>query len=123
MKRATLLIGIERDGDGVQLPDQVRSNGLAEVRTLAAREFGGYTLSNAAGGWINPQGVLVEEGAIRLDIYTDKPHADLFAFAREAGALFQQQSVVLDFEGEGELVEMDGSVVRFNAQTPEEVAA
>lgn len=116
MKRAVVTIGIERGRDGVPLPDRMRANALAEVRTLAAKTFGGYTLTNAAGGWFNPQGVLVEEGAIQLTLYTELGRASLIAFAREAARMFYQHSVVLEWERGVEFVESDDELVEAPSQ-------
>ena len=119
MKRATLFIGIERDHDNAPLDPAMRANALALLRSLAAKEFGGYTLTNAEGGWFNPDGVLVIEGAVRLDLYVEDMPWRLRDFAREAARLFHQHSVLLDFDGDAEFVEADGALVRVNAEVPD----
>ena len=112
MVRASIIVGIERDGQGVQLPVDVRANALKAVRDMAARRYGGYTLSNAAGGWVNSDGLLIEEGALRIDLFTDEPFARVRAFTRDVGALFNQAAVILDYHGSIDFVEMDGGAVR-----------
>jgi hypothetical protein len=99
MKRITFFIGIEKDGRGRQIPGHERANALLWLRKQAATMFGGYTLQNVEGGWINPSGALVEEGAIRLDIYSDSPRWKASVFARQAGARLRQDSVLLDYDG------------------------
>lgn len=106
MRHVLLFVGIERDGDGKQIDPAVRSNALKELRESAAREFGGYTLSNAAGGWMNPEGKLIEEGTIRLDLYTTRHNEDVQDWARRVGAAFGQHSVLLDDAGNVYMLEV-----------------
>lgn len=105
MKRITLFIGIEKDGKGRQIPSHERANALKFLRTRAAFDFGGYTLANVEGGWVNAQGRLVEEGAIRLDVYSDTPIWVAYAFARAAGTRLRQDSVLLDYDGNPQFVD------------------
>ncbi len=81
------------------LDAEVRAAALKRLRERAANVFGGYTLSNAAGGWRDDNGQLIEEGAIRLDIYTEEPYVRAKEFATEAKSLFNQTSVLLDYAG------------------------
>lgn len=96
--RFICMVGIERDGAGKQLDARVRAEGMGALRRLAAERFGGYTMGTMAGGWINDAGALVEEGAVRFEIYTDKDRAYCAAFARDAGRLLNQAQVVFEFE-------------------------
>jgi hypothetical protein len=105
MRHVALYVGIEKDGAGKQIDPEVRANALQAVRQSAAQEFGGYTISNAAGGWLNPEGKLIEEGSIRLDLYTTKGEVQVSRWAAQVGAMFGQQSVLLDDAGNVEFVE------------------
>lgn len=97
MNRFICMIGIERDGHGARLKPELRAAAMLELRRLAARTFGGYTLTTAAGGWINGAGNLIEESAVRLEIFTDKPRAECDAFARAAGRMLDQAQVVTEY--------------------------
>jgi hypothetical protein len=107
MNRFTLLVGIERDGNGAQLDAQRRSEAMGALRSKAAEEFGGYTLSNAVGGWVNGDGVLVEEGAVRLDVYTQEPRGVCADFASWAGRLFGQTAVVFEFTAQPDVAMLE----------------
>lgn len=99
MKRITLLIGIEKDGKGRQIPSHERATAMLWLRKQAAHAFGGYTLGHVEGGWINESGVLVEEGAIRLEAYTSASIFTATSFARAIGKRLRQDSVLLDYDG------------------------
>lgn len=105
MKRVTLFIGIEKDGRGRQIPAHERANALLWLRKSAATTFGGYTLAHVEGGWINDSGLLVEEGAIRLDAYTQASLYDATSFARAAGTRLRQDSILLDYNGSPQYVD------------------
>jgi hypothetical protein len=107
MNRFTLLVGIERDGSGAQLGADLRARGMGALRQRAAELFGGYTLANAAGGWINGDGVLVEEGAVRLDVYTQEPRGVCADFAAWAGRLFGQTAVVFEFTAQPDVAMLE----------------
>lgn len=98
MNRFTMLIGIEKDGNGNQLAPDVRARAMTEFRDRAARTFGGFTFSHAEGGWINDSGRLVLEGALAVTILTDKGAGHCRDFALMAGRLFGQHTVLMDYE-------------------------
>lgn len=95
--RFICFIGIELDGAGNQLDAKLRAKGMGAFRRLAAERFGGYTMGIMAGGWINGKGALVEEGAVRFEIYTDKDRAYCAQFARDAGRLLSQKYTLFEF--------------------------
>lgn len=92
----TVLIGIERDSQGRQIDPATRATAMHDLRDLAVRTFGGYTLSHAEGGWTNHEGKLIIEAAVRLDIFTDKPERTAQDFAAQAARICGQGCVVLD---------------------------
>lgn len=99
MKRVSVYFGIEKDRDNQQIPPDVRANALTEIKRDAAQRFGGFTYFHGAGGWINPDGALVEEGSIRFDVYTDKPFSSVYDFATFGGVRLNQASVLVDYNG------------------------
>lgn len=106
-QRTSVYIGIEKDRAGHQISDQTRANALIEIRRKAAAAFGGYTLFNGAGGWINDAGVLVEEASIRLDLYSTASYADVWQFAQEAGRLLDQSSILADMNGNASFIDIE----------------
>lgn len=96
MNKATFYIGIERDGEGRQIDPARRALALDTLRRAAADVFGGYSLSHIEGGWINDKGALVAEGALRLEVYTDKAQVECRAFGERARAMFDQSAVLMD---------------------------
>jgi len=88
----------KKDGSGQPLPPLVKGAGLHFLRRRAAERFGGYTLTNCAGGWINGTGELVEEGVIRLDLYTRAARKQIEKYARDCMRELHQASVVLEIE-------------------------
>jgi hypothetical protein len=106
-QRVTFYIGIEKDREGRQIDAQTRANALAAIRVKAAQTFGGYSLFNGAGGWINPEGHLVEEANIRLDIYSTASYAAIWGFAQESGRLLHQASILADLNGNATFIDIE----------------
>jgi hypothetical protein len=107
MNHLSVYLGIEKDGNGRQLNPLHRAEAMVALRALAVRRFGGYTLTHCQGVWLGPDG-LVEEGAVKLDIFTYQPRAYCVSFTREAGELFGQASVLMDYTlGAAQFVELD----------------
>jgi hypothetical protein len=98
MNHATLYIGIEKDSAGKPIDPEKRAQGLAFMRLAAARRFGGYTLTNCVGGWTNPANEVIEEGAVRLDLYTDVSVVNIKAFARDVMRELDQVGIVLEMQ-------------------------
>lgn len=115
----TVGIGFDRLGDAI--PANAAEQVLADVQRQAAAEHGGYSLVRLWGGWINPDGLLVQEPAIRLTVSVNIKEAGLneppwvdpavgnlrsfaWAYAQRLGLAFAQYSVMIDWpDGSAEL--------------------
>lgn len=63
--------GVGEDKNGFSLNSSRVVAGLGNIRKEAARLFGGYTLRSVTGGWVNPEGRLVEEPGYTLQVFDD----------------------------------------------------
>ena len=128
MNHALVFLGIERDRFNAQIDPIKRAAALKEVRREAAHTFGGYTLANVEGGWVDPHGRLIEEGSIRLDLIASD-RWNVRSFAEYAGRALNQSSVLIVYGGRGEFVAIDynrdvsDSTPARAAVTPEAVPA
>lgn len=78
------LIGIEN----VLIVPKQDSNGVPTspmffsiIKTLLASAFGGYTVSDCVGGWVDPEGKLIEEQVWKVAVsfhYNDDALSDTF---------------------------------------------
>lgn len=94
MFRATIIAGITQDRDGNAIKDTLHK--LQNIRAKLARDFGGYTEVQSFGGWINPEGELVEELGRTWTIYTDKGYGVAHNAAEFVSFELNQDSVVLE---------------------------
>ena len=101
MKHATLYVGVEKDGGGKPLNPVVKARAMLHIRKTAATMFGGYTLTHIEGGWVNPQGELIMEGAVRLDLYAEAANEQFGAFARLCMKELYQAQVILEIQESG----------------------
>lgn len=96
--RYDITIGTQESKTGGFLDQRQRREGLQTVRSLAAREFGGFTITAATGGWNNPvTGELVTESALVLTVAAPRQigHDVVAEFARACGRFLNQHSVLL----------------------------
>ncbi len=70
--------GIEEDKDGNGIsPQKLRNDLLPSIESFAAQTFGNYTLYQTDGGWINPQGRLVQERGMTLMVLVSPDRVNL----------------------------------------------
>lgn len=104
MEMATLYVGIERDRAGRTIDPAIRALCCGQLRAEAVSRFGGYTLTNVEGAERDGP-----EAAIRLEVlYANRQ--EVREFARWAGRLFNQRSVLLSFGVYGEIVDTPAEV-------------
>jgi hypothetical protein len=106
MRHHTLFIGIEKDRYGGTIDHAARVLALDALRRKAVDVFGGYSIFHGAGGYLNNSGQLVEEGMIRMDIYTALPEARVNEFAIEVGSALNQESILHDVAGAASFVQI-----------------
>lgn len=76
-----IYFGVGEDRDRQPIPDLDRS--IKRIKQAACSCFGGFTLVESAGGWLNPEGIVVEEKGYVLTILTSNnvDHVTRFAHA------------------------------------------
>lgn len=111
----TLFIGTETKANGTSIHPIDATEATHAIKRRAAQLFGGYSLALVTGGWVNPDGELIEEMAIRLELVTEKPVRE---FAVWAGRLLEQSGVLFVEYGPGhyadgfvDCVELAGELV------------
>jgi len=92
-----ITVGTGEDRHGNRINTMARNVNLATVRKAAAEVFGGYTVWQTRGGWINKAGRLVEEPGVTIAVIVTDQHAPyaVHQFAQHCGYWFNQQSVML----------------------------
>lgn len=95
--RYDITIGTQESKTGGFIDPAIRRDALHNVKAFAAREFGGYTIVESSGGWINPDGDLVTESSIVLTVCVPRETGDdaIAEFAKVCGRFLDQHSVVL----------------------------
>lgn len=94
--KVTFSIGQGYDKDGKSIP-LVHAKLKGVLKTLA-NYYGGYSLTETNGGWINGEGLLVQEDSVAIVVYTELPVEIHRAMAGDFAVLFNQESVLLTVE-------------------------
>jgi len=104
-----IIIGIGYDANGNAIAPAQQRPTIQRILRNAARQFGGFTLTHTQGGWIDDAGRLVTEPGVTIDIVVDKrcgafansedgdPATEVGQFAKRAGGMLGQQSVVVQY--------------------------
>jgi len=97
--RIGLGVGFDRGGRRIGFAE--RDAALRSVYTRAATLFGGYFITSGDGGWIGPDGRLVQERGVQITVAVelDVSFEDVLAFARNAGRKLNQHSVYIEQPG------------------------
>ncbi len=93
MYKVSWIVGTGRDKDNqaIAIPD-ANKNAEAALRGIAVI-FGGVSVSNGIGGWINGQGELVQESYIQLEVVTDNLES-VRKVSESLRDLFQQNCIL-----------------------------
>lgn len=92
----TLFVGTEKDALNKPIGAAEYRDMLNSAERETAEQFGGYTMTNVHGGWINPQNDLIREESIKFEISgEDLPEPKVLAWAKWMRRRFRQQSVML----------------------------
>lgn len=91
----TIITGTLDGHTGCPVPDVDRHRDRLEE--WAASLFGGVTVSNVRGGWIDDNGQLVRENSIRFDILIEgrDRQGDILRFADAVRLTFHQTAVLV----------------------------
>lgn len=65
------------------------------LKRTAVNRFGGYSLAIVDGGWVGPNGDLVEEKALRFEVFGDFTIDSMEDFGKEIKVVFRQQAVLV----------------------------
>jgi hypothetical protein len=68
------------------IPTAVGEDMIESIKMSAALEFGGYTIYDATGGWVNEDAELIEEPVKVLEVVTDDDNMVLLTDRMEAFA-------------------------------------
>lgn len=93
MKQVQIVFGQGFDKNGKPLVGAEAK--LQEMERIAANRFGGYSLNYGYGGWVDPQGNLVNEPNATLTIVTAASETAILSYAQEIKDTFNQQSVLV----------------------------
>lgn len=100
MIRITFTIGIGKDKDGREISPAERVLFTKRACAMVAREFGGYTATTAVGGWVAPNGELIEEESLVISAVTETPgnYEAAKELAKVFKGLFNQACVMVTRE-------------------------
>lgn len=121
--KTEIYLGVEKTRDGNDI-DAVDANArLRTIKQAAAKRFGGYSLFMGSGGWVTPEGELVEEMCAKLEIVSDAPVREFAVWA--ARVLDQSCAMVVEsgaryWQG---VLNVDESVEFFDARNREQELA
>jgi len=98
MKRVTFSIGL-KDSEGAAMPPWEILEHQAETRHGLAKAFGGYTQTQAKGGWIDPEGHEFEEDSLVFNCLLDSSKTgEVRPMAEWLAGLWRQQAVMVTTE-------------------------
>lgn len=97
--RIKFYVGVGEDKDGVRIPYELRQNKLDIANVATAKRFQGYSGYLTRGGWINPEGRLVEEPAMVWEVLTTEGDEKVINYhAKLLGEIFNQSTVLVTRE-------------------------
>ena len=95
-----IIVGGEYDRDGTPIHEPESDRIRAAILTQAARTFGGVTLTDTHGAWVDKDGEMVEERGFQITVYVmdvaERKVGEFIRFVRIAG---RQTSVLVDAGG------------------------
>lgn len=89
-----VIAGCGQDRHGVALTATYAKNAIYQARKIAAIAFGGYTVHETVGGWVNPAGETIHEPGVSFLIIAGGL-SEVEKFAQVLGHLLGQESVLL----------------------------
>lgn len=92
--RFVITTGVGYTRDGVQISDVLREMHIDTLLKYAAEKFGGATLIEHRGSYVNRKGECIMEDSISFQIYTSEKKK-ILDFADDVKFLFKQESVIV----------------------------
>lgn len=101
--KITITVGAQLDYTGAKVSQPERKRD--EVMRRLAHQFGGVTVNETIGAWIDEHGTMIQEKGYRFECLTDA-HSEHLAhdMAQLARITFNQHSVVLETDGKAYFV-------------------
>jgi hypothetical protein len=101
-RRITITAGIGEDRHGDAIGEPALSLALSTIRGKLAATFGGFTETEATGGWIDGNGRMVMEDSRRWIVLTESSETtsdeEAIAAARMVQLALNQQAVMVEVE-------------------------
>lgn len=102
VKMVTFTIGMEKDANGLNIEPAMQDwNKQCTMRYLSDL-FGGVTVIESEGAWVNGRGELVVEKGITVKTAVstnNKSLTDIMAIADSLNAWHMQESIMIEFDG------------------------
>lgn len=100
MKRITFTIGTEKRWNGKSIFRDAAETWKRQACLSVAKVYGGYTATEAKGGWVNGAGELVEETTLVITAVNPAglPDDTAVTLAEHLRDLFGQEAVLLTIE-------------------------
>ncbi len=101
MQRITLIVGIQQDKDGKEIPISQAGRALNKLRVDLSQRSGGYTETVTHGGWYH-DGHLIQEDSSKFEmvmrVSAEEAESIGKQLAQHAAKLLNQHSVLLQVE-------------------------
>jgi len=99
MKKATIYVGIEKAAGGRRVRPWARYLALQELKRKACTLCGGYSLTFAEGGWVNPLSrELATERVARFELFGDLTPESVDTFAAACRDALRQECVLVHWD-------------------------
>jgi hypothetical protein len=69
----TFFIGLNKDKNGDNIPADEAIDAIEDICKMIAENFGGFSMSNVSGGWVNDDGELMEAVSARIEADITNP--------------------------------------------------
>ncbi len=102
LKMLTLTIGMEQDKDGERISESVQAENKRMTMSYLSDLFGGVTVIESEGAWMNGKGELVIEKGITVKTAIDmksRSISDVFAIVENINVWHKQEAIMLEFDG------------------------
>ncbi len=102
LKMVTFTIGMEKYGNGNEIDRESQEFSRKATMRYLSDLFGGVTVIENEGAWVNGRGELVVEKGITVKTAVDttsKSLSDVMAIAENLNVWHMQESIMIEFDG------------------------
>lgn len=97
MKLFTMYIGLEKDRAGFPIKKNVRDFAVHMLKDKLITDFGGYSVTEAMGGFRHENGLIAEEKCLRVEVVArDDQMEEIKQNATMFCNLFRQESILVN---------------------------